>query len=164
MDDLYAKLLESSFRFLSFRPRSEKEVRDFLLKKLLRRNVVDEGVVDRVLSRLRELGYIDDEKFSSWWIEQRHSHKPKGARLIAQELKAKGIKSQYSYGGRNVTDTDDEAVLARRAVIKKLPLWQKLPKLAQKKKIYGFLARRGFDGGVIRRVIDEVTGGEVEYP
>lgn len=124
----------------------------------------DISIISKVVDRLRGLGYVDDRKFVNWWIEQRHSHKPKGARLIAQELKAKGIKSQYSYGGRNVTDTDDEAVLARRAVIKKLPLWQKLPKLEQKKKIYGFLGRRGFDGGVIRRVIDEVTGGEVEYP
>lgn len=152
--DLYAKLLESSICFVSFRPRSEKEFKYFLLKKLQRRKISDVRIIDRVLTRLRELGYIDDAKFTSWWIEQRESHKPKGVRLIAWELKAKGISLE--------TDTQDEVASARRAVAKKLPLWEKLPSLERKKKIYGFLGRRGFDTETIRHVIDEVAHGEVE--
>lgn len=154
MDDLYAKLLESSIRFVSFRPRSEKEFRDFLLKILQKRKISDVRIINQVLSRLRDLGYDDDAKFVSWWINQRQSHKPKGVRAIAQELKAKGIET---------TDLHlDEIALARRAVAKKLSLWQKLPKLDQKKKIYGFLGRRGFTGDTTRRIIDEVTRDEVE--
>lgn len=154
MDDLYAKLLESSIRFVSFRPRSEKEMKDFLLKKLHKREGSDESISQRVIDRLRELGYIDDAKFAAWWIDQRTSHKPKGTRLITRELKEKGI----SWEG----NTGDEMVLAKRAIEKKLPLWQKLPKLEQKKKIYGFLGRRGFDGETIHRVIDEVDSGGVQ--
>lgn len=150
MDDLYAKLLESSIRFVSFRPRSEKEFKDFLLKKLQRRKISDVRIIDRVLTRLRDLGYADDAKFVSWWINQRQSHKPKGARLIIQELKVKGI---------DVRDLNlDEDVLARQAVAKKLPLWGKLPKLEQKKKIYGFLGRRGFSYTTIASVIDVILG------
>lgn len=184
--DLYQKLLESSFRFVSFRPRSKKEVRDFLLKKLSRFSAtpisslvtptyvgVQPSLIERVIARLRDLGYVDDAKFAAWWVDQRQSHKPKGARLIAQELKAKGIsddfvktllvkqRGQYSCG-RNDIDTDDEVTLARRAIAKKVPLWQKLPKLEQKKKIYGFLGRRGFDTETIYCVVDEVARGEVE--
>ena len=154
MDDLYAKLLESSIRFVSFRPRSEKEFKYFLLKKLQRRKISDVRIIDRVLTRLRDLGYADDAKFVSWWIDQRQSHKPKGMRLIAQELKDKGIE---------VRDLKlDEDVLARQVVAKKLPLWKKLPPFERKKKIYGFLGRRGFTGDTIRRIIDEVMRGEVE--
>ena len=73
---------------------------------------------------------------------------PKGMRLIAQELKVKGIDAR----DLNL----DEDVLARHAVEKKLLLWQKLPKLEQKKKIYGFLGRRGFSYTTIASVIDEM--------
>lgn len=154
MDDLYAKLLESSIRFVSFRPRSEKEFKYFLLKKLQRRKISDVRIIDRVLTRLRDLGYADDAKFVSWWIDQRQFHKPKGARLIAQELKVKGI---------DVRDLNlDEEVLARQAVAKKLPLWEKFPSLERKRKIYGFLGRRGFDSETIHRVIDEVVNNKVQ--
>lgn len=154
MDEMYAKLLESSIRFVSFRPRSEKEFKYFLLKKLQKRKISDDSIIDRVIFRLRELGYIDDEKFTLWWVEQRNSHKPKGGRLIEQELKAKGIEVKDFHL--------DEFDLARRAVAKKLLLWQKLPGLQQKKKIYGFLGRRGFDGETIHRVIDEIVEGNVQ--
>ncbi|MEK9143776.1 MAG: regulatory protein RecX [Patescibacteria group bacterium] len=160
MDDLYAKLLQSSIRFVSFRPRSEKEFKYFLLKKLARFSVIPAqagiqlSVIDRVILRLRDLGYADDAKFVSWWINQRQSHKPKGMRLIAQELKDKGIE---------VRDLKlDEDVLARQVVAKKLPLWEKLPPFERKKKIYGFLGRRGFDADTIHRVIDGVLDDEIE--
>ena len=154
MDDLYAILLESSIRFVSYRPRSEKEFIDFLLKKLQKRKISDRRIIDRVLIRLRDLGYADDAKFVSWWTQQRESHKPKGTRAITQELRTKGIE---------VRDLNlDEDALARQAIAKKLPLWGKLPPLERKKKIYGFLGRRGFTGDTTRRIIDEVVRGEVE--
>lgn len=154
MEDLYQKLLESSIWFVSFRPRSEKEFSDFLLKNLHKLGSRDTTLVHRVIDRLKELGYVDDRKFASWFVEQRGLHKPKGARFIAHELKAKGISLEI--------DTHDEVTLAKRAIEKKLPLWQKLPKLEQKKKIYGFLGRRGFDGETVHRVIDEVVKGRVQ--
>lgn len=173
MDDLYAKLLESSIRFVSFRPRSEKEFKYFILKKLQRRKISDVRIIDRVLTRLRDLGYADDAKFISWWVDQRGSHKPKGARLIAQELKAKGVsddlvksivvkRRDQFFCDRNEIGTDDELALAKRALEKKIPQWRRLSKLDQKKKIYGFLGRRGFDGETIHRVIDGVFDDEVE--
>ncbi len=155
MDELYQKLLDASLHFISFRPRSEKEVRSFLLKKIHKYKAKDEDLLDHVMIRLRELGYIDDEKFTLWWIDQRNSHKPKAARLIAHELKTKGIEVKDFHL--------DEVDLARRAVAKKLLLWQKLPGLQQKKKIYGFLGRRGFDSETIHRIIDEIVEGNVQY-
>lgn len=149
MDDFYQKLLEASFRFLSFRPRSEKEVQDFLKKK-----TPDTKLRDRVINRLHELGYLDDAKFTKWWIDQRTAHRPKGARLIAQELKAKGVEAK----GIRL----DERLLAKQAIAKKLDLWRRLPKLEQKKKLYGFLGRRGFATEVIHRVIDEVVDNKVQ--
>lgn len=149
MDDLYQKLLEAAFRFLSFRPRSEKEIEDFLKRKAPNRDLGD-----RVTARLRELGYLDDAKFADWWMTQRQAHRPKGMRAIAQELKVKGIEAKDIH--------IDEVASAKQAIEKKLPLWCKLPALEQKKKIYGFLGRRGFSGETIHRVIDEAVKGRVQ--
>lgn len=189
--DLYQTLLDASFHFVSFRPRSEKEIRSFLVKKLSRFSVIPankfvipaftlEGeagiqapLLDRVMNRLRELDYVNDEKFAAWWVDQRQTHKPKGIRLLTQELKAKGVpddliktllgkRRDQLTCGRNEIDTLDERTLAMRALEKKLPHWQRLSKLDKKKKIYGFLGRRGFDSEVIHRVIDEVVSGKVQ--
>ncbi len=149
-EDTYQTLLNASFRFLSFRPRSFKEIGDFLHKKT-RKTYVAPEVFKRITDRLTELGYIDDAKFTSWWIAARQRTKPKGMRLIKQELKQKGIDIEAG-----VETSEDD--IARRAVQKKIEIWKKLPKPEQKKKIYDFLGRRGFTLEVIRRVVDEVAG------
>ncbi len=145
---VYEKLLQASIRFVSYRPRSEKEIRDFLKKKLTRWKVYGGTVVQKVLDRLKELNYVDDAKFAAWWVEQRSTFKPKGKRLIKLELKAKGVKD-------SIVETIDERELAQRAIQKKLILWQKLPDLERKKKLFDFLSRRGFSTDTIYRIIDE---------
>lgn len=149
-DDIYQTLLNASFRFLSFRPRSAKEIEDFLHKKT-KSMYVDSGVFKRVTDRLVELGYIDDAKFAAWWIEARQKTKPKGMRLIIQELKQKGIAIM------DIVEAPEDDI-ALRAIQKKREVWKRLPKLEQKKKIYDYLGRRGFTSGVIFRVIDSIVG------
>jgi len=92
------KLMEKALHFLSFRPRSGREISDHLRKKF---RVSDFGfrisvdqVIDTVIDRLKRLGYVNDEEFSRWWIEQRQTHNPRGARLIRSELFQKGISQE----------------------------------------------------------------------
>lgn len=172
MDEtLYQTLLNDGFRFVSFRPRSEKETRDFLERKLKRKKVYfDPKVFEKVIARLHELNYLDDVKFARWWIEQRAIYRPKGIRLIRQELMHKGVSknlveqilntnSDYSYTGRDINQQSlNQVELAKNAIAKKIKLWIGLPLLERKKKIYGFLGRRGFTGETIDRVIDEISG------
>lgn len=159
-DPLYQKLLDASFRFVSFRPRSSKELRDFLQKKLAQWNLRVSPVLERVLEQLRTYGYYDDKKFVVWWIAQRQGRKPKGLRLIVQELKNKGvdgglIEEVLGEHAMGETESVSDETLAQRAVVKKLILWKTLPELEQKQKIYRYLARRGFSQNTIHRVIDE---------
>lgn len=150
--DIYDTLLNAAFRFLSFRPRSSQEVRDFLHKKTRKTHVAPE-VFTRIMDRLIELGYIDDAKFVAWWVEARQKTKPRGMRLIKRELKLKGIDTA------DIAETSEDDI-ARRAIQKKIEIWEKLPKLEQKKKLYDFLGRRGFSYNTIARVIDGVLGKE----
>ncbi|MBI5619346.1 regulatory protein RecX [Candidatus Gottesmanbacteria bacterium] len=167
---VYEKLVNAGIRFISYRPRSEKEIRDFLKKKLNRWKVFGGTVADKVIARLTELDYVDDAKFAAWWVEQRQTFRPKGIRLIKQELRAKGIGmdiaeelmqdlSSQSSDGRSQIDYREKE-LASNAVRKKLDLWQKLPSLVKKKRIYDFLSRRGFAADTIGSIIDELMQKE----
>lgn len=139
----YEKSMNAAIRFLSYRPRSKKEIVDFLKKKK-----AEAEIREKVIDRLTELGYIDDEKFASWWIEQRKTFRPKGAAIIKQELKQKGVVIE------GLTDDKKSAILLAE---KKLKLLKNLPQLEKKSKLYGYLARRGFSSSVIDEVLHDAV-------
>src|ERR1035437_11177164 len=88
MDD-FEKFYKASVRYLSFRPRSEKELRDYLKKKKC-----DDLTAKRILESLKRDRFINDEEFVRWWVEQRTLLKPKAVRVIKYELKQKGISDE----------------------------------------------------------------------
>ena len=81
--------LNRTLRFLSFRPRSEKEIADFLKKKQ-----VDSHNAQKIIDKLKEHKFLNDEEFASWWMEQRTMIKPRAIRVIKMELKQKGISKE----------------------------------------------------------------------
>jgi regulatory protein len=158
--DLYERLLNCAFHFVSFRPRSVKELRIFLRKKIKKPSTENDTIFEKVMGRLKELDYANDEKFAIWLIESRQKHAPKGIRAIRQELVEKGIDKDL-IESLLVNDFSDvsvvsQKVLAEKAIEKKLHMWDKYPVIIRKKKIYEFLMRRGFDGTTISSVIDGV--------
>jgi regulatory protein len=152
----YEKLVNASLRFVSYRPRSEKEFTDFLTKKLIRWKVSGCVLIQKVILRMQELGYIDDRKFVSWWVEQRSLFRPKGKRLIKLELLQKGIDRELI---QEISTNELEG--AQKAIRRKLVLWSRMPITEQKKKVYTFLAQRGFSSGTIGSIIDGI--GKKDY-
>lgn len=156
----YEKLVNAALRFVSYRPRSEKELNDFLTKKLARWKVAGGLLINKVVNRMRELGYVDDRKFAVWWVDQRMSFKPKGRRFIAMELTRKGISRETiedvleAAGGGQKTFSELKG--AQKAIQRKLVLWARKPIIEQKKKVYTFLAQRGFSSDTIGKIIDEI--------
>lgn len=151
----YEKLVNAAIRFISFRPRSEKELRDFLLKKLTKWKVSGDVLLEKVVARMADLGYVDDRKFAIWWVEQRSTFRPKGTMLLVRELYQKGIHRELieEVLGQSERNEKDEA---KTVVEKKLALYKNLPLMEQKKKLYGFLGRRGFSSETIAHVVDDV--------
>ena len=151
----YERLVNAAILFISFRPRSQKELSDFLNKKLTRWKVSGAVLIAKVIGRMEELGYVDDVKFAQWWVDQRTTFKPKGNRYIQMELRGKGVPDAIiaavlaSRGSQSLLDA------AKQAVAKKQAVWAKLPLLERKKKLYNYLGSRGFDSGTIARVIDD---------
>ncbi len=72
--ELFDKAFNHSLFFLKFRPRSEKELVDNLIKYLHKLKIpenIEEEIVNKVVIRLRELNYLNDRDFVQYWLEKR---------------------------------------------------------------------------------------------
>jgi regulatory protein len=160
----YERLVNASLRFVSYRPRSEKEFTDFLTNKLKRWKVAGGVLIKKVIERMRELGYVDDKVFAAWWVDQRMAFKQKGRRYIALELARKGISREVIEEVFSTTKDGlaafNELEVAKIAIERKIVTWARLPIIEQKKKMYTFLAQRGFSSDTICKIIDEIVKKE----
>jgi regulatory protein len=139
---VYAKLLN----FLSFRPRSVKEVRDRLYKY----EVKDKIKQDLLIERLQTKGYLDDLKFAQWFIDSRNIHRPRSVRMLSAELKSKGLSAESIKSVES--KVVDERTTITNLLDKKLGLHHRL-ELPEKQKIISYLSRQGFAWDKIKEVV-----------
>jgi regulatory protein len=137
-----------ALRFLSYRPRSQFEVQRYLQDK-----AVADKVIQDVLSRLEQAGYVDDEAFARFWVENREQFRPRSQRALKYELRQKGVSQVII--SRVLTDLDDEAA-AWRAVEGRLHRWANLPADELRHKLMGYLNRRGFDYATVTVTVEKV--------
>ncbi len=137
-EDGEGKALTSALGFLGHRARSEAEIRARLAK-----DEWDESVIARTLGRLRELKLVDDEQFALQWVENRSRFKPRGGRLLSQELRHKGVERDDIQAALPDGDAEtDNALLALQKTARK---WERFPdERERQQKAIEFLARRGF--------------------
>lgn len=150
VDDLvfkneFQKLLDKTLRLISRRPRSEKEIRDYLRKKKS-----PSKLIEAVVKKLKQLRQIDDAAFASWWVEQRTTFRPRGKFGLTMELRQKGIDKTIINKAINKVD---ELPLAARLAQKKLKVYKNLPREEFYQKMSAYLARRGFSWETIKKVV-----------
>ena len=146
----FSKVYDRVLKFLSFRPRSEKELSDWFTKKQ-----VGEETKKLVWKKLQSLGYINNEEFAKWWIEQRMTFRPMGKYAIARELKQKSVSSHLISQYLNIlVSKSSEYDLAKKAAEKKMKVYKNLPSLEFRQKLSAFLARRGFSWETIGEVVN----------
>jgi regulatory protein len=150
MDD-FEKFYKAAVRFLSFRPRSEKELRDHLTKKKC-----DDLTSERIIQSLKRDKFINDEEFTRWWIEQRTILKPKASRVIKFELKQKGISKEliesfFENGEGSSSDLETAKTLAEK---KLRTIHDQTDKWKVQEKLGRYLAGKGFDWDTIKAAID----------
>lgn len=156
--DAREKAKQQAIRFLSLRPRSAFEIR-----QNLKRKEVPDVVIQDVLEELISRGYVDDLAFAQFWIEQRETFKPRGARAIRYELRQKGVEgSVIDHALRDL----DELANARAAAASQAARYEKLPKDGFRRKFGAYLQRRGFNYAVIKQVLEEtwqtLHGADIE--
>lgn len=145
--DLVGKCLNAALRLLSYRPRSEAEIRTRLSRRFYMETI--EGVI----LRLRERQMIDDVAFATFWREQRDSFSPRSRRLLKAELRNKGIDRELI---DEVLDGIDDEESAYRAAQKRVHTLAKEDYETFKRKLGAFLRRRGFSYEVVNHTTERL--------
>lgn len=164
LDDLeqesqFGKLYARALEYCLMRPHSAKEVRDYLYRKTrdsrTRTGDIKKGVsvalTTRVYDRLIEKGYIDDEKFTRYWVENRNLTKGASRRKLEAELRAKGVESTIIALQLEDTERSDDTELLK--IIAK-----KQKRYPDQQKFMQYLARQGFSYDDIKRALDGESG------
>jgi len=149
---------DHALKFLSQRLHSRAELK----QKLMRREYGD-AVIDSVLDKLTELGYVDDKRFAVSKATSAAKHKHHGKRRAAQELIKSGVKGDVARQALNdVYEAHDSMAVARELARKKAPSLKRLDAQTARRRLYGMLLRRGYSFDEIRPVVEEVLGAGEE--
>jgi regulatory protein len=146
----YGKLYARTLEYCLMRPHSAREVRDYLYRRtratkyksrrtgeIKEREGVSQALTDRVFERLEQKGYIDDEKFARYWVDNRNQAKGTSLRKLQNELRAKGVASAVIDNTVAQSERDDSSELAKM-------LAKKRRKYPDDQKLMQYLVRQGF--------------------
>lgn len=136
-EDAREVAMQRALHFLSFRPRSSREVKAFLEK-----HEIPEDVIDFTLQRLQETNLLNDTQFAQNWVESRKIFRPKSRKFLAFELRQKGLQDELIQ--QILQENVDESALALDAARKYERKLQGLTWQNYRQKLTGFLGRRGF--------------------
>ena len=139
--------MAAALRLLGQRARSVAE-----LRTRLRRQDYTPAVVERVITRLNELGYLDDAAFAQRWIETRQRTSPRGAALLQRELRQHGIAEHVAEQAVK-SAAGDAYAQARRAAAPRLARLARADFETFARRLGGFLTRRGFPASVVYAVV-----------
>jgi len=141
-----------ALEFLARRPRSEAEVR-----QRLREKGFEPAAIDEVLARLCELNLVDDAAFARFWVENRASFRPRGARGLRYELRQKGVPAEVIDQVLDTMPWDEDALAYQvaRPQAERLLAAPIAPREFQRK-LGDLLRRRGFEYETIQEVVDRL--------
>ncbi len=142
------RAFQQAMLFLSYRARSESEIRTNL-----RKHEYPEPVIEETIARLRQDGFANDDQFAKAWVENRITFRPRSRRMMAMELRQKGLDNETVQSA--IEAVDDEAS-AYEAARKRAPRFKALEWQAFRKKLSEFLARRGYSYSVIAPVVTRI--------
>ena len=146
--DEAAKAYGRALNFLSYRPRSEDEVR-----RNLRKRGLPEDTIEDTIARLVRAGLLDDAEFARYWVENRLQFNPRGGSALRHELRQRGVS--VSIISDAVADLDEESA-ARWVANSASNRYRHLPPRDFQRKMGAYLARRGFSYAVTKPLIDEL--------
>ena len=149
---------DRAVRMLAFRGRAAAELR----RNLLRKGEPAE-FVDAAIERLRTGGVLDDSAFARQFTRARSAGAGVSRRRIQQELNRRGVPREVTDGAIAAVyeeEAIDEGDVAERAARKKARSLEGLDATVRNRRLYAFLARRGYASEDIRRAIETVTGEE----
>ena len=129
-------------------------------KSEIERRLEREGFsVDAIETSIAELirsGHIRDRKYAENWIARRQKSNPRGKTLLKHELVDKGIDKETAEQVVATVETEDERKVALQIAQKRVKQYKRLPTHVAKRRLHGFLARRGFGADIVRQVLEQI--------
>jgi regulatory protein len=155
-DDTNEKLLKraknAAYRYLTIRPRSRKELEDKLNDREF-----PADIISSVLDHVSRLGYLDDRAFAAQWAASRVRSRGFGSRRIEQELRRKGIsRDTINEILSALFEEAPESDIARKEADKKLRTLTRFEPEVRRRRLAGFLERKGFSSEIIRTILRSV--------
>lgn len=149
-----AKAYNLALRYLSYRPRSEHEVREHLLRKDYK-----DQVVDAALARLRQNKFVDDRVFAESWVRSRQASSPRSQRVLRMELMKKHVAKDVTENVLAEQSKEMEIDALRTVASKKL----RLMRFSQdKQKLTQYLMGQGYRYSDVRHVLDDLAANDDE--
>lgn len=140
----FGKLYQRALEWVLLRPRSERELVDYLNKKIFEKKL-DKSYIDVILERMKEKKYVNDRKFAQYYVENRYVKKGISQKRLRMELKKKGV---CDYVIDEVLDTRNDENEIRKIILKKQGKYDS-------EKLTVYLCRQGFSYDLVKRMIDE---------
>lgn len=147
-EDEVEKAYARALNFLSYRPRSETEIR-----RNLSSHEIPEAQVEATIERLRKAGLLDDQRFAQAWVENRSEMRPRSKRMLAYEMRQRGLDATEI---EDSLENLDEEALAYRAASQRAQKLRHLDWAEFRTKLNAFLARRGFSYGISAPVVAQI--------
>ena len=122
----------------------------------LEREGFSTDAIETSIAELIRSGHIRDRKFAENWILRRQKSNPRGKTLLKRELVDKGIDRETAEQVVATVETEDEAKVALQIAQKRVKRYSRLPTHVAKRRLHGFLARRGFGSDIVRQVLEQI--------
>jgi len=146
-DPSCTKAKNAALRLLSYRARSESELRRRLQDRFT------DSAIEKALCSLENQGLINDSTFAKLWREQRERYRPRGVAIISQELRRFGVNEEVI---QDALSDFDSAAIAYKAGSKYASKLSVTNGTTFKRKLGGFLQRRGFNGEVLSQTVERI--------
>ena len=157
MTDLRRKTFERAVKLLAAKPRSIAELRE----RLLRGKETNQEVVEEVITRLREYGYLNDERFAFSYVSYKVKQRPIGRRRLERDLKFKKVDSAIANEALEMVYAETpEEQLIDQAIAKRIRIRGKPKNRAEAKSLFDHLLRQGFP---LEVVSDKVRALNTDY-
>lgn len=180
----HEELYNQSLGYLSLRPHSQKETRDYLKRRLKKLSLKQRGsllliedflsrisqtLIEEIIGRLSQHGFLDDKEFAKWFIDQRLRFRPKGKRILELELGQKGISREVAtelLNDETVYPLSQERELILQVAQK---AWRQLQgqlrgkvgaQTLLKRRLFQRLLSRGFPFEAVKTVVDDLLSRE----
>src|SRR6266849_2701863 len=150
-------LYDAAVKILMRRAHSVSE-----MKKALIRRTADEDLIQKVLARLKQNGYIDDARYAKQFTRQRTEGRKQGKFRVARDLRARGVPDRHIDAAlKESAEQNDEATMVRQRIERKLRVFRGAIDEKKMASIYSSLLRAGFSADVVRRELKAITKEEV---